>query len=318
MPEQQQSQQKKERSAIGTVLGIVAFTIIIIVGLWGAVNAVRLVPNVFSGIVHWFGGEPELTLSLNQTSIDSGGTVSLTWEHEATEGGYYAVVYSCRDGVTFAAQTSAEGFSNFPCGSSWSVPAASAHTLTLRGTSDVTSATPVVLSVTYVNDENEEGSQDSATVTVAAGKTQEPTNGGSNGGGTNGGSQTPSEPKIADLSVRVLSLGYIDGTTGTFVAAQSVHSSQIAAIRFQIENVGTAATGKQWRFRASLPTETPFTYQSDLQPRLEPGDGLTYTLRFNQLKSGTSQLSIYADSDNVITEKSEVNNLAQYNVTVSY
>lgn len=77
-----------------------------------------------------------------------------------------------------------------------------------------------------------------------------------------------------DLSV---SIGSVTNLGGGRYSAQ-----------FTIQNVGTNATPYGWTFNASLPTSPTYTYASNQQQALNPGDKVVYTLGFSNVESGYS------------------------------
>jgi hypothetical protein len=110
-------------------------------------------------------------------------------------------------------------------------------------------------------------------------------NSGTGNTGTNNGGR-------ADLTVRILSIGYIQGDT--------------IGIRFEIRNNG-GTIAEDWRFEADLPTEDNENYRSKSQPDLKPGEVMEYTLGFdNAISDGYATIRI--DSDNNVKESDESNN----------
>lgn len=117
------------------------------------------------------------------------------------------------------------------------------------------------------------------------------TGGTGNIGNTNGGK--------ADLTIRILSIGYIRGDT--------------IGIRFEIRNNG-GTTAKDWRFEADLPTEDNEKYRSSSQPDLKPGEAMEYTLGFDNAESD-GFATIRIDSDDDVRESDESNNRIRFRVT---
>lgn len=103
----------------------------------------------------------------------------------------------------------------------------------------------------------------------------------------------------ADLTVKVLSIGYLKGDT--------------IGIRFEIRNSG-GTTAKNWRFEADLPTEDDEEYRSPSQSDLKPGEAMEYTLGFDNAVSN-GYATIRVDSDNDVKESNEDNNKLRFRVT---
>jgi hypothetical protein len=95
---------------------------------------------------------------------------------------------------------------------------------------------------------------------------------------------------LGDLAVSVTTTGYLTTTsTDSFVASTTVPHGDNPAVRFTIKNVGTNYSGT-WTFTASIPTYPAFTFTSQPQQSLAPGDSIDYTLGFNQATQGTNQV----------------------------
>lgn len=122
---------------------------------------------------------------------------------------------------------------------------------------------------------------------------------------------------LPDLVVNVNSIGYLAAASAnSFIASSTVPADNRPAIKFTIKNIGTNASGL-WRFRASIPTQSFFLYQSPPQQSLNPGDSIDYTLGFDQSNRGSNQMiSITANFDHAVGESNTNNNSASATVTV--
>lgn len=87
----------------------------------------------------------------------------------------------------------------------------------------------------------------------------------------------------ADLVIKIIRVGYIDDTTGAFIATSSVSQLKQAAVMFEVTNVGRVPSGG-WSFTAHLPSPTS-TFQSEKQISLRPGDGIQFTIGFRNLSA---------------------------------
>ncbi len=122
---------------------------------------------------------------------------------------------------------------------------------------------------------------------------------------------------LPDLTTKILETGYMTSTsTNSFVATTTIPYGSRVAIKFSVTNDGTNLTGL-WTFRASIPTESSYIFNSPKQQSLNPGDHISYILGFDQGIPGTNQMiSITADADKSITESNETNNSASANVKI--
>lgn len=122
---------------------------------------------------------------------------------------------------------------------------------------------------------------------------------------------------LPDLITTITAVGYLTSTsTDSFIASSTVPAGSRVAVRFTIKNVGTNTTGA-WRWSASIPTESAYIYQSQLQQALAPGDSIDYTLGFDQATPGTDKMiSVTANFDHAVAESNPNDNSASAKVTV--
>jgi hypothetical protein len=112
-----------------------------------------------------------------------------------------------------------------------------------------------------------------------------------------------------DLQVSMVSVGYLtSASTDAYVPNTSVPSGERPAIKFMVKNVGTNWSGT-WRFTAAIPTKTSFTYTSDIQQSLAPGDSIEYTLGFDRADVGTGkEVTLTVNSDHSVPDLNTANN----------
>ncbi len=112
---------------------------------------------------------------------------------------------------------------------------------------------------------------------------------------------------MADLQLKILSVGAIDPYTGTFVPKGTIRTNERAAVQFEVTNMGDKATGS-WTYSAELPTYPHYIYASKYQASLMPGAKATITVAFDKLATGRATVAIHADQNNSIHEINENNN----------
>ncbi len=132
-----------------------------------------------------------------------------------------------------------------------------------------------------------------------------------------GGATTSVLSGLPDFVVNITAIGYLATTSAdSFIASSTVPSDSRPAVRFTIKNIGTNKSG-EWRFSASIPTQTSYIYQSLTQQSLNPGDSIEYTLGFDQANRGSGQtISITANFDRTVAESNTDNNNASASVTI--
>jgi hypothetical protein len=158
-----------------------------------------------------------------------------------------------------------------------------------------------------------------------------------NGNGTNGGVITSGDGR-ADLAVRILQTGVLTynnqfvptNTIGANSATYPYYGNGSAyggsfktgdrvAVKFEITNQGQSATGA-WNFRADLTGNgASKTYQNpQYENSIPPGGRAVYTIAFDNMQTGSSNITIFADNLNQVNEFNEGNNTASVGFDVSY
>ena len=122
---------------------------------------------------------------------------------------------------------------------------------------------------------------------------------------------------LPDFIVTITATGYLaTNSADSFVATSTIPSGSRPAVKFNIKNIGTNASGS-WRFSASIPTQNSYVYQSYSQQPLAPGDSIDYTLGFDQANKGSGKtISIIANFDNTVSESNMSNNSTSTQITI--
>ncbi len=300
--------EEKRFGALGNILAIAGFIIIIAIGLWGAINAVRFAPRIFSILAAPFSAQDRtLTITLPSERLESYIPFTITWTHNASEIGLYSFAYACAEGVQLDVQEEENSFVPVTCEMPYALPSTDVKSLTVRPLlSPGVNVVEVPFSVAYTNSNGEKRAEASASVTVFAATqtptqperpvTQTPPNTGT----------TPAKPAgPADLSVELIAHGVLDPRTRAFIPKPIVFNNEIAATRFQVVNRGGRASGS-WMFEADLPTVPAYHYVSPIQASLNPADRIEFTLSFDRVVPGS--IRIVADPNQTISESNRVNN----------
>lgn len=123
----------------------------------------------------------------------------------------------------------------------------------------------------------------------------------------------PAQPAVLsglpDLTVTIVATGYLTSTdTSTFVKSDTVPDGLRGAVKFTISNIGTNASGR-FDFDATLPTTRSYTFTSDYQDSLLPGEKIDYVLGFDRARSGDERtITITVDENDKVKESSNSNN----------
>lgn len=299
----------KKPSLISNIIAAIGFFFIVLLLIWGLMNIARWAPSLFGGIGSWFGAGKTLSITLDPPTVQSGNPMLISWKHNASNG-TYAFVYECRTDVTVEVPNTTNTTTQLPCATAYVVAADGPQAIRITPRTTLPSIA-VPFTVTYRDDNGVAGATaaDAFTITnpTPIATTTPPV--------ISRPTTTPSTstPRIPDLSVRLLDLGIM--RNGTYMQASNIGTTDIAAVRFEIKNTGTAPTGT-WRFRAILPSNPTYTYDSALQQSLAPGDRIEYTLQFSNVNPNGGLIQIAVDPRNAVKESSELNNVLSYQMTM--
>ena len=122
---------------------------------------------------------------------------------------------------------------------------------------------------------------------------------------------------LADLTVYAGVVGYLTtNSTDSFTPSTTVPSGARPAVKFTVKNIGTNWSGT-WRFSASIPTRTSYSYNSASQASVGPGDSIDYVLGFDQSVKGDQQpLVISVNDDSIVRESNINNNTVEFRINV--
>jgi len=317
------TQEKSGSGTFGNVVTLIIFIIIITIGLWGVISAVRLAPRIFGSISETIVGNRPIEVTLPSTEVKSGEPFTLTWEDRSREDGLYTIVYECTPNFEMRAATDGAPANPLPCGMPFAVPATetSARLVPLLKSGDLVS---VPITISYVAADGEHKTEGRTSLTVLKGArpvavaTSTPSTGGTQAPRTPQTPTTPA-PKPAgkpDLVIRNITMGVIDPMTGAFITKNVFGSYETVSYKFDVANRGAGRSG-QWSFTANLPTRgTPTAYQSPVQNPLGVGDHIEFTLNFSAPASGS--VSIQVDPSGAIAETNESNNVLNEYISVMY
>jgi hypothetical protein len=281
------------------VLGLIA---ILLLGAWGIIQLAFAIPTVFSNfggsVSSLFTSSPStatpstkeaITVSM-PASAANGQTVTVSWMHANADknGQYsYAISYACQAGLSLKAPLPNGSFQSVPCNTLFNYVNASQH---MDIVPSVTGASqPLTITVTATKlSTGTVSAQGTATtnVTAKAAATTAPT--------TTTKPVTTTKPATTyyPAATRATTLyGYGDlATTITSVSP----SNGVTVVKFMIANTGTNIINAGWTFNATLPINGSYTFGSQPQQALYPGDKIAYTLSF----AGTNSASQYGYNNN--------------------
>ncbi len=307
---------------------ILAVIALIVLGAWAIITivprAISSVASVGTSLTSLFKPKESLSVSPSSETVQTGTPVELTWDHvsKSAAEGNYILSFPCVTGVTVKIRTASSGDQSIPC--ERSIGLGTNMKVTLIPVSASARFTDLPFSIVFVKKgETQAAFKADTSITIVNEKiadTTSTTGGTTDNGGTNPTiSPTPkptTKPTPApvpagkpDLTITVLSVGVIDANNA-FIAKSGVNPGERAAVRFEVANDGSSATGA-WSFSALLPTSDERVYNSDTQRSLGAGDRIEYTLGFANLSAaGQNVMTIGVDESERVSESNENNNSA--------
>lgn len=339
----------KLAEAIVKIFAIMGLVIIILIALYGAMAALRSIPNVwesvgnaFTSVTGIFDGEDEMELSVSPQTPVSGEIVTVSFDKKGTDNGSYSFSYDCVEGVNFEILAPSGNSRTFAFCNTPTTFADNGNYVRVIPTLINKEVVSVPIKIEFTkNNESKVSATGEAQITIL--KTSGGSNNGGNGTANPPATTTPPATKppvsnppagnpgyvivpaprpaffygFADLKVNILEVGTINKFTGVFTASSNIAASDRVAVRFEVVNAGTNVAGN-WRFNASLPIEPTYLYPAGPQPQLFPGDKIIYTLGFDNIQNrAINQFSIIVDPDNQVIESNELNNTAITNIAIN-
>lgn len=271
-----------------SVLGLVA---VLLLGAWGIIQLAVAIPALFSNVggnvSTLFTPAPQkeaLTVTAD-ASVASAQSLRISWSHTSSSGEYsYNISYACESGLSLKAPLPTGSYQTVACNTPFNFVNASDH-MTVIPTA--TKSLPLALTVIATNlSTGAVTAQGTATtnVTSATASVAVPTETtASKGTAVSKGTPDSSYSYYAapapqtlygygDLAVRINSVAPLAGQAA---------GNGLTAVTFTIQNIGTNIVTSGWIFNAVLPINGSYTFVSQAQRPLNPGDKVVYMLTYS-------------------------------------
>lgn len=309
-----------------TILGILVLLFFISIGI------VKFVPKAIgslSGASVYLSNlfsKDGIELVTDKKTMQSGGTLTVSWKNTSKETGLYTWSFACTEGITVLYRSTDGKMLPVICETSFPIPeAASSYPFVVNSTSD--KAIKVSMTLALFNKETKELIySDQAEVTVSKDApievpTQPSNNTPTYNPGTAPATTTPPNPNVSatkpsnntstvpaqpishvgptDISIALVSANAIQSGTINLIPLTNVGPNDKVVLRFRIANLGQNQTGT-WRLTASLPTRTiaDQAYVSKFQPSLLPATSHEMTLMFDAFDASKNKISITIENSN--------------------
>ncbi len=333
---------------IKNIIAIIGFIILLIIGIWSAIQVIKIVPRLFSetGVATQAVGnnielgDKDIVIELSKDTANSGEPVAINWARNGDDDGILSFAYACEEDFYFQVleqpipcnapyqlTTSATSLEITPISTKNNVEAALAITYTNTDGESVRDTKILAVRNTLVSDTATPQDSTTAGAQALAGPIEpevvitKPS--------SKSDTVVPYKPIVretirvprtsdpygtADLRVEIVAVGDIN-PYGAFEAQSVVHQYARGAVKFKVTNLGTKQTGS-WFFSAVLPTQGGYSFNSQAQQSLMPGSSTEIFMTFDQLVPGVHTFTVYVDPQNYIPEWNEQNNVAAQALTV--
>jgi len=278
-----QNKERKERVVQG--LTLVGISAIIALFMWGAVQAIRLGPSLASGVFNNVSTNiTAAVVQLNSLFIPNKDTNEnsgepFTESSDTESGGLFVVAPKSIEEIEEIEDQQGSGLSAIPEGPE-------GQNVTSGGGSGGGDSIPPTSSPDPVQGEKSE-----QLIQFLGGEDAEENPNGE-----------------IDLAIRITETGILDKDTNEFTVTDSMGVSNRGAVQFEVINLGTK-TSDEWVFSAVLPTNPAYTFNSDKQSRLAPGDRIEFTLGFDSvIHESEGTITIHVDPDGNMQEVTKDNN----------
>lgn len=317
----------RSANAAGSFLALVGLIILFIIVLWGLYHLASLASPLISRM---FSSSARIEVSA-PSKATAGTPLPISWKHTAESDGIYKIKYDCLEGVKVIIPVGS-AMRTLPCDAYTALGPTASSTSLIALLSEKTTATLDIEIAFVANDATNEKPSAKGDTTIAISSSKAPVTAATSSvvserteteerptqeapsvtkpsstvtSSSLGAPSSPSPRRIPDLAARIIAVGVIDQTTGLFVARPPYATHEVAAVQFEIQNIGTGDSGT-YTFEATIPTSEPYTYYSQPQASLTPGSRIVNTLRFTPAVNGYFAVTI--DRYNAVSESNESNN----------
>lgn len=266
------------KDSVLRVVAIIGLIAILLLGAWGIIQLSVALPNFFGGTGNSASpvaqtSEQEGVSVVAPSIINTGVSFTVSWNHtnaSPSDNYGFIVSYSCANGLTMLVPVPTGSTREIPCNTPFNFINATADMqLTPKLTGTQQAVTTIFVAANRLSD-GKITSVGSSTTTVLPARAVQ----------TSAQSATPapssmyvsaSNPRtnlygLPDLSVRILSAIPVNGRY---------------SVQFAIGNNGTNIVPSGWTFDALLPLNPAYTFVSQPQQALYPGDKIVYTIGFD-------------------------------------
>ncbi len=274
------------------VLGLIA---VLLLGAWGIIQLAIALPGIFGqiggGVSNVFTSTPKESLSVSApASATSGQSFSVSWDHTGGSDTYsYTLSYACESGLSLKAPVPTGSYESVACNTPFDYVNASDNMTVIPSLTGTNSASLVITVSSTDLSTGAITTTGLATTNVTTGAAQSSTY-------TPPQTTASAAPTVSYRPARVRAplYGY---PQFAIVYNSTTPNGSLITVTFTVENVGTNVIPSGWMFDALLPVNGGYTFESQPQQALYPGDKIVYSLSFNNSYGYTNYSNGYNPSE---------------------
>jgi hypothetical protein len=263
------------REAFLRIVAVLGLIVVLLLGAWGIITLAVNLPNILGALGGGIGSavSPTQSQSLTVTApatVASGASLEVSWANKNTSGQYsYSLSYSCASGVSLKAPVPTGAYQTVACDTPFNFVNATQKMSLIPSITSGSAQVTITVSATNLSTGAIEA-QGSATTEVTGGASSAPA----------AAATSYASPSYYPAQKAAQTLyGYPD--LAVTINAVTPNGSR-ENVTFTIQNVGTNVAPAGWTFSATLPVQGTYTYASQTQRALYPGDKIVYTLGFDR------------------------------------
>ncbi|HMP67307.1 MAG TPA: CARDB domain-containing protein [Candidatus Paceibacterota bacterium] len=307
---------KTIKSVALRALFIVAIVIVVIILAFAVVKIIPMAFSSFASIGNWMSSpfsKNKIEVVVNNPNLIDGDKFLISWNYKPEEVGEYKLTYKCVEDFRLILKSDADSTQFILCNTRYPLPNNQSSIELEADLARKNSFIDLPIEIVYIksSDQQIEASGE-VVITVQNNEGQAPTGDiAATTITTETVSTVPTTPAQTSTSSQQ-PLSVAPAPVAILPADLAVSNPTVLGnriLQFTVSNIGGRTTGN-WFFTYNLPGLS--TELSPMQPQLAPGQGIRYTLTFDNVVNGVVVINV--DPFNSVLESTKANNILSVNI----